>query len=221
MAISDSTVLCYSEHDMEMLEKIYNNYECKDKMILDRMVDIADLFDDVDRNQILMTPLSDYFQTGLGESSMKKAATRHTQLSCWLLSFVVRKARNSLDLAVAYINRYIELFQEFYKRENYQSAMLFAGVIASIKSFMPSIWGEVMERSPTANLDSKIDQLVEAVQVASFDSRGDRPPLFSNTASYRLLEAIKSQSRKQYLNLSFHRTVQKLARKIVQCRRWI
>lgn len=218
MAIDSSNTLPNVEHDIEMLEKISNNYENKDKLIADRMSDVADLFDEVDRNTIMMTPLSDYFQTGLGENSMKKAANRYTQLSCWLLAFVVRKAKTTLDLAVAYINRYVELFQEFRRRENYQSAVLFAGVLVSIKSFMPNIWAEMIERSPKVNLDRQIDQLVDEVQVAGFESRSDRPCLFSNTTAYRLLESIRAQSHKQYLQLGFHRSVQKLARKIVQCR---
>lgn len=152
-----------------MLEKIYDNFECRDKLIADRMTDVADLFEEVDRFAVLMSPLSDYYQTGLGEHSLKRVAGKHTQLSCWLLSFVVRKAKNNLDSAIAYINRYVELLQEFYKRHNYQSAVLFAGVLTTIKAFMPNIWLEMLDRNNAVNLDRQIDKLVESVQAPGFD----------------------------------------------------
>jgi hypothetical protein len=104
-----------------------------------------------------MMPLSDYFQTGLGESRRKEVANRHNQLSCWLLSFVVRKAKDSAEQAMNYIVRYVELLREFLKRENYQSGLLFGSVIATIKAFMPSIWASIMESSNIANLDARID----------------------------------------------------------------
>jgi hypothetical protein len=58
-----------------------------------------------------MMPLSDYFQTGLSHSKRKEVATRHNQMSCWLLSFVVRKAKDSVEQAMTYIVRYMELLK--------------------------------------------------------------------------------------------------------------
>lgn len=74
---------------------MYENYQNRDKLIKDRLQDVVELFYETDKSLILMTPLSNYYEVGLGENSLKECGKRHSLLSCWLLSLVIAKTRSN------------------------------------------------------------------------------------------------------------------------------
>lgn len=146
------TMSIESKHDANLLEQIYDNYQNKDKLIKDRLSDIVEMFTETDKSLILLTPLSDYFGIGMGENSLKDIGNRYNKLSCWLMSLVIQKSKSNGKQALEYVIRYIELLREFEKVENYQSAILFGGIISNIRGLMPELWNRAIKSFGKPNI---------------------------------------------------------------------
>lgn len=208
------------EHDVELLERLYDNYQNKDKLIKDKLEDVVELFYETDKSTILMTPLSNYYQVGLGENSLREAGKRHSLLSCWLFSLVIGKTKTNGRQAVEYVTRYVKLLKEFYRVGSYQSAILFGGLVSNIRTFMPMLWSRTVEAYGQRDIENCVDKIIDRVQEPLFTEKIENAEmLFSCTEVYRLVETAKAKFNKGYLLMNFHKRIQTIAKNIVACRR--